>query len=154
MRKTTLMIMVILTILAVSLPARAPSLSSERPSAPPIPFNVTGLVEYNGFNLKACDGSAGECLDLVATCGTYTYTRITIFFEQDGKSYYSAEVPGDDLETLDVKEACATGEIVTFTLKGEVPAQTPITWEAGGREQDYNLAIGSPKMVFLPMIRR
>ena len=152
MRKTTFLLISLLIILAVMTPARVPSRSSERPSTPPVPLNVTGTVQYNGFNLQICDGSVGECPDLQAICGDFIYKRITIGVVE-GKSQYSADVPGDESDTQD-KEGCVANDPITFTIKGEVPEQPVIYWSDGGYITNHNLAIGSPNLVFLPMVRR
>jgi hypothetical protein len=153
MRKTIFYAISILVVLAVSLPAQVPSRTSLNDTTPPWPFYVHGFVQYKGFNLKTCDSSINVCTDVQAQCGKFTYSGISIGIPPENiKSQYSADIPGDISGTPEI-EGCATGDQVTFTIKGELAEQSSIPWETGGMK-DYDLSFGTPNLVFLPLIGR
>lgn len=111
-----------------------------RPLLPPQPFYVRGTVKAGGENVP-------EGTPVGAWCGDVRYASFpAVLVEGYPDTLYSLEVPGDDTATLDVKEGCAAGETVTFTI-GPLPADQTAQWVAGG---DVELALTTAGTVASP----
>jgi hypothetical protein len=103
-------------------------------AVPPKPFNPYGTVMIDGSSVPA--GTP-----VVALCGGVQYASTGTVID-GGQSWYLLNVPGDDPETSGVKEGCASGETVIFTVNG-VPAQQTAPWVEGASQRLDLSAVGT-----------
>jgi hypothetical protein len=110
-------------------------------SGPPIlPYSPYGTVMVNG--LAVADGTM-----ISAWCGGVKYAQTATIFD-DGASWYSMDIPGDEAGTTEI-EGCYAGQPVRLMIGGSISDQTP-TWQSGVSEQ-INL---NAYDLYLPVIMR
>ena len=90
---------------------------------PPNPFSPYGTAKISGADVP--DGTI-----VGAWCGGVQYEQ-TATATQNGESwYYNLDVPGDDPDTLDIKEGCYLNETVGFKI-GNYWADQTEAWVSG-----------------------
>lgn len=103
-------------------------------AVPPTPASFWGWVTIDGAN--APDGTTVTLsINGVQYAQTATSTN-------NGASYYSVDVPGDDPDTADVVEGGVTGDTVVFYINGEEIASE--SWSSGTQQVDLAVTGNQP----------
>jgi hypothetical protein len=114
------------------------------PLTPPIPDQVYGLVKVNGIFVPA-----GTFVS--AWCGGVKFAeKATINY--NGETWYSLDIPGDDLTTPAKKEGCSNGETISFKISTDYADQTK-NWTEGNSSQ-LDLSIANLIKIYIPVVMK
>jgi len=121
--------------------------SAQLPPTPP--SSPYGTVRVNGARVP--DGTV-----VSAWCGGVSYRLTSTVVTSEESWYFNLDIPGDDPETLDVKEGCTPSEIVSFKIDDSW-APEKMQWVSGSSGRlDLTGASSTtaPYPSWLPLIRR
>jgi hypothetical protein len=121
--------------------------SAQLPPTPP--SSPYGTIRVN--DARVPDGTV-----VSAWCGGVSYRLTSTFVTSEESWYFNLDIPGDEPETLDVKEGCTPNEIVSFKI-GDSWATEKAQWVSGSSGRlDLTGSSGTTvaRQTWLPLVRR
>jgi hypothetical protein len=114
------------------------------PSTPPLPDQVYGLVRIN-------DVFVPQGTLVSAWCDGVKFAEFATIID-NGESWYTLGIPGDDPSTTSTKEGCAVNETVSFKISADLTPQQK-NWSEGNSSQ-LDLSLTKISKVYIPVVRK